>query len=137
MANYRIIRSDELYHFGVPGMRWGVHRNATRYYAAKAKKLTKLDKKIRRLKVKSAKYNYKSAKAELSSDSEKAQRKSVKYKEKSNKAARRAEKSVKKGIKVYNKMMKKLANTDISQIRESDIMVARSFAAKYLNDRED
>ena len=50
-------RNDELYHYGVLGMKWGVHR-ATR----KAKNNTKLINESNKYNIKSAKYNIKSAK---------------------------------------------------------------------------
>ena len=50
-------RNDELYHYGVLGMKWGVHR-ATR----KAKTNTKLINESNKYNIKSAKYNLKSAK---------------------------------------------------------------------------
>ena len=50
-------RNDELYHYGVLGMKWGVHR-ATR----KAKNNTKLINESNKYNIKSAKYNLKSAK---------------------------------------------------------------------------
>lgn len=45
MSDYRIVCSDELYHYGVPGMRWG-HRKSVydinaNYYNRRADKLTK------------------------------------------------------------------------------------------------
>ena len=50
-------RNDELYHYGVLGMKWGVHR-ATR----KAKNNTKLINESNKYNIKSAKYNLKSSK---------------------------------------------------------------------------
>ena len=50
-------RNDELYHYGVLGMKWGVHR-ATR----KAKNNTKLINESNKYNIKSAKYNLKSTK---------------------------------------------------------------------------
>lgn len=50
-------RNDELYHYGVLGMKWGVHRAAR-----KSKSNTKLTKKSNKYNIKSAKYNLKSSK---------------------------------------------------------------------------
>ena len=50
-------RNDELYHYGVLGMKWGIHR-ATR----KSKSNTKLTQKSNKYNIKSAKYNLKSSK---------------------------------------------------------------------------
>lgn len=132
MRYYGVVYSNELYHYGKKGMRWGV-RNPAKYYAKKARKLRQLDKKIHKLNVKNAKFNYKSSKKELSALNGGAYKKSVKYKIKANKAAYKAEKAKKKGIKVYNKLMKKMGDTDLSQVRQSDIETAKKFAAVYLN----
>ena len=37
---------NELRHYGVLGMKWGVRRNSSKTYAKASKKLSKLDKKV-------------------------------------------------------------------------------------------
>lgn len=130
--NYRVIRSDELYHFGVPGMRWGHRKNPAHYYAKRVKKLNRLDKKYRKMNLKSKKMDYKSAKLEYKG-SERALVKSAKYKDKASKLARKAEKAKSKGIKVYNKLEKKMRNVPLSDLGQLDLESARRFADRYIN----
>lgn len=131
MANYRVIRSGELYHFGVPGMRWG-HRKISAYGAAKSvRKLRRLDKKYHKQTLKAQKFNYKSARLE-NRNSVRAMKKSSKFKDKANKAATRAAKAKSKGIKVYQKLEKRMANTPIENLRTRDVEEAKKFAAIYL-----
>lgn len=40
------INSNELYHYGVPGMKWGVHRSSASKISSWNRKKTKLNKKI-------------------------------------------------------------------------------------------
>ena len=131
MANYRVIRSGELYHFGVPGMRWGHRKLSVRGAAKSARKLRKLDKRIHKQTLRAAKFNYKSARLE-NRNSVRAMKKSAKFKEKANKAAARAAKAKVKGIKVYQKLEKRMANTPIDSLRTRDIEEAKKFAAIYL-----
>ena len=43
--NELMYNEDELKHYGVLGMKWGVHRNPQRAYEKATKKLYKLNKK--------------------------------------------------------------------------------------------
>lgn len=82
---------DELAHYGVPGMKWGVHR-ALRKSTAN----TRLGKKALKYDIKAAKMRKKSEKIHASEDLKQANRKAVeaaKYDKKAAKLEKRAEKS--------------------------------------------
>lgn len=60
MSDYRIIHSDELYHYGIPGMRWGVRR-----FQNKDGSLTNAGKKRYDVDIEGAKSRVKEAKLNL------------------------------------------------------------------------
>lgn len=56
--------SNELYHYGVKGMRWGVRKNPDKAYSKASNKLRKLDAKLNKLTNKSVDISPKTAKYE-------------------------------------------------------------------------
>ena len=110
-------KENELYHYGVIGMRWGIHRGrADKAYAKASKKLSRLNKKVEKANAKARKKAYKAEKKDMSWI---ASDKSVdKAKRKARKSSYKAAKKMRKAKKWYDQMEKAFAETDIKMTSE-------------------
>lgn len=110
---YEIYKSDELYHYGVLGMKWGVRKgNASGAYTKASKKLNRLDRKADRAVEKA--YN-KKEKADRKASSFFATQKSARKADfKAQKALRKATIKANKARKWLHEMEKTFANTSES-----------------------
>lgn len=123
--------SEELKHYGVLGMKWGVRRGRVdKAYAKASKKLKKIDDKVKK---QTDDFHKKAQKAETAGRlrREKAQRKA-------DKAARKLTKTNIKGKKWVAAMEKSFKNSDVSLTKEqvdagrrySDFLTSR-FNTRY------
>ena len=90
--------SNELEHYGVLGMKWGVRKDPDRAYEKAGKKLSKLDRKVSILSLKGAAKEQKAVKR---------QRKASSALLFSRFKARRASKATRRALKVYQKAQEK------------------------------
>lgn len=109
---------NELYHFGVKGMHWGVRRTPEELgradYSKTVKKLRKYGKKIERNNRRSAKYAFKSSKYKLKAQKAwtdkgfvRKTKKSAKFEYKANKAKMKANRLETKGQNKAKKLVEK------------------------------
>ena len=126
------MNKNELQHYGVLGMKWGVRRNPSRAYAKAVRKKNVLERKSAKLAVKSAKYEKKSIRKEMHSTSESQYKKARKLHFKSNKLNLKSARLRNKGLKWEKQMEKVFSSYDIKRVPDGNIAAGKSFVYKQL-----
>lgn len=131
---------NELTHYGVLGMKWGVRKDPVKAHAKASKKLRKLDKKVqvrekqhnRREAIANARLRTLPAKKMLfgkSAVSSREVRRTSKAIRRSQTTWRQLKKSRKLAENWYKKMEKTFANVDVSTLNPEDVELGKRYAA--------
>lgn len=139
MSVYRVIRKDELEHYGVVGMRWGVRKDKDKAYAKSMKKLSKLDEKVQKKKEKSDKYSAKADRKSAKSKIVRSYRKSRKLEKKAHKNYVKAHRTLKSSIRArkraekwVNQMNKEFSGMTVGGITSDQIALGRKYYIEVL-----
>ena len=125
------INSNELYHYGVLGMRWGIRRGqAGSAYSKGVKKLKKLDRRANKRKTSSDKLAYKSAKVYARGRNDD---KAKKLDAKARKLNYKSTKLVNSGKKFYKKMEREFSGVSMKNLNKDDIEYAKRYANRVLS----
>lgn len=119
------VNSEELAHYGVLGMKWGVRKDASRAYGKAVRKKNNLKKKEVDYNLKSAKTRQKAFKKETKATSQKQYDKAKKLEFKANKYALKSAKFQEKGLKWVKAMDKTFRNYKVERASDGSYVVSR------------
>lgn len=127
--DYSAIRfqGEEIKHYGVLGMKWGVRKNPSKAYYKARKKKDRLEKKSVGLNLKSAKIRSKALKKSAKATNEKQYQKARKLEFKANKLAILSAKYQRKGLKWTKSMEKVFRDYDVRALSSSEIAAGKKY----------
>lgn len=135
------MQENELKHYGVLGMKWGVRKgNVSRAYYKATKKADKLYKKAAKTELKAAKRQLKAAKrikkasSHFVPASKVESKKAIKAQYDAAKTAKKAAKLKIKAMKWENAMRKEFANVKRSEINPKHLDAGRNYVNMLLNE---
>ena len=133
MGEY-VARNDELCHYGVLGMKWGVRKNPSKAYAKASKKANRLTEQALKANLKSAKLGKKSLPNLIAPNNSRRYAKAVNAQLKANKLEIKSAKLSKKYNKWINSMEKAFSEVKISDISPEHMKAGKKYAYMLLND---
>ena len=126
---------DELKHYGVPGMKWGVRKDPSKAFAKASRKADKLREKAYVAQQKATKQRVKSlkrlGKRSLTSVGVELDNRAIR---KHAKAEGRAYNTQKKSHKWEKQMSRSFANVKVSEISKEDLNAGREYVYMLLQD---
>lgn len=123
-----MMNQNELKHYGVLGMKWGVRHNPSRAFRKASRRARRLDKKALRKEVKADKLAYKADKKMIRATSERQYKKARQLEFDAKKAKLKASRVKRKSANWERRMARAFYNVSISDIKESDLQIGREYA---------
>lgn len=133
MGEY-VTHNDELYHYGVLGMKWGVRKNPSKAYAKASKKANHLTDQALKANLKSAKLRKKSLPRLIAPNDNRRYTKAVNAQLKANELEVKSAKLTRKYNKWINAMEKAFSQVKISDISPEHMAEGKKYAYMLLND---